>query len=114
MPWRGRLWLAMPPLLLCALDGLLTLTGQPAAYWAGDFTAARELNPLFDLLLRQHPIAFLTGLAVWLTVLALAVLLLPRRLAFLAAFAGAFGHTWGATSWVVAFGVVGWLLAVLM
>ncbi len=108
------MWLGLPPLLLCALDGALTLAGQPAAYWQGDRAAARELNPLFDLLLRYDPGVAVAGLVVWLVMIALAVLLLPGRSAFLAAFACAFGHACGAASWMVTLGVPGWVLAVLL
>jgi hypothetical protein len=111
---RRRWWLALPPLLLCCLDGALTLAGQPGPYWQGDFTAARELNPFFDLLLRWHPWAFLGGLAVWLAAIAGAIVWLPRRFAVVVAFGFTLGHACGAASWVVPLGVAGWVLAVLL
>lgn len=109
-----RLWLAWLPVLLCVLDGVLTLAGQPETYWQGDYAAARELNPLFDLLLRWHPVAAVVGLGCWVVVLGAAVLLLPRSFAVVVAFAATFGHACGAASWVVALGAPGWALAVLL
>ena len=72
-----RLWLLLPPLLFCAVDGTLTLAGQPVSYWRGEFDTAGELNPLFDVLLRQHPLQFLAGLACWIAGIAAMVLFFP-------------------------------------
>ena len=37
---RNRIWLCIMPIVLFALDITLTLCGQPAAYWSGDFSRA--------------------------------------------------------------------------
>jgi hypothetical protein len=72
------------------------------------------LNPIGDLLLRCDPLLAAASLVAWLGVIALAVQKLPERLAFLMAFACAFGHACGAASWLVDLGAVGWALAVLL
>src|SRR5437899_1167445 len=41
-----RLWWCLPAVVLCVADGLLTLWGQPVAYWSGGFAVVREGNPL--------------------------------------------------------------------
>jgi hypothetical protein len=111
---RHRLWLCLPPVLLALLDGALTLAGQPAQYWSGDFAARRELNPFFDFLLAWHPGAFLAGLAVWCLGIGIVILFAPWRVSFLAALLFTLGHACGAGSWIVEAGAAGWVLAIAL
>jgi hypothetical protein len=96
------------------LDVGLTLRGQPAAYRAGHFDAAVELNPPACWALRQHPALFAAGGLLWLTAVSALVLLLPRALARATALAVVFGHTAGAASWLAREGWAGWGLALLL
>ncbi len=63
--WKRRIWLCVPPFVLCMLDQSITLFGQSAEYWAGNRSVANEANPWFLWLLRQHPLAFEAGIVAW-------------------------------------------------
>jgi hypothetical protein len=101
-PIRGRLFgLCLPAALVAAADGSLTLAGQSAAYWAGDYARVNELSPTFHHLLAYHPLAFAAGFAAWVLVFTGLTLLLPQTLALTTSIAVAVGHTWGATTWLL-------------
>ena len=106
-----RRWLALPPIVLCLLDGVLTLTGQPASYWEGDYRQANELNPLMASILRWHPAAFLAGATLWTSAFSAAIGLLPRRGALAVAFGFSLGHALGAAAWFARHGGLGWFAA---
>jgi hypothetical protein len=108
---RRRLWLCLPPVLCCCLDATLTLTGQSAAYWAGDFAAAQEANPVCLVLLRLHPLALGVGMLLWAAAFTVAVLRLTRGAAAVLACGLAFSHAFGAATWLFRWGLPGWLLA---
>jgi len=98
---RSRvLGLCLTPLLICALDYMLTLLGQSDAYWAGDYQRVNEASPMFNYLLQIHPAAFIAGMAVWMTVFVGLILLLPDTLALIVSIAVAFGHSAGAATWL--------------
>jgi hypothetical protein len=107
-----RLWLALPPFVLCVADAALTLRGQSAAYWNGDYASVLELNPLGRVLLERHPAAFVVGIAVYLGLLVAAALLLPRRGAILLTFVLTVGHVIGGAGWLAREGIIGFLLAI--
>jgi hypothetical protein len=94
------LGLCLPPLLLCALDATLTLSGQSPEYWSGIYTAVNEASPTMNHLLRFHPAAFVAGIFLWSAVFISVVLLLPDALALTASIALTFGHTAGAATWL--------------
>jgi hypothetical protein len=95
------LGLCLPPLLFCALDGVLTLAGQSELYWAGNYRAVDESFPTFNHLLRLHPAAFAAGLLVWAGVFVGLILLLPDTPALITSIAVTFGHTAGAGLWLL-------------
>jgi hypothetical protein len=99
--WRRAVGLCGPAVLLSLADWALTLAGQPAAYWAGDYSRAYELSPTFHWLLAAHPALFLAGVLAWVGVFAALILLLPDPPAAMLSVAVAFGHTNGAASWVM-------------
>jgi hypothetical protein len=109
---RHRLGFCLAPAVFCLLDAGLTLHGQPAAYWAGQFGQAVEANPPFLWLLRLHPLGFAAGVLGWLGVLVSLVLLLPEGVVRALAFVALFAHTLGAGSWLVHAGGSGWLACV--
>jgi hypothetical protein len=107
---KNRWCLCVGPVLFCVLDGCLTLRGQSAEYWSGDFRLAEELNPLGLWALERHPIVFAIVLCCWIGVFAASILFLPTNLAMLVSFAVQMGHTLGASSWVIR--EYGWLACV--
>lgn len=93
--------LCLPPLALALVDGTLTLVGQSAAYWAGQYSDVNEMSPTFHHLLAVHPLAFAGGFALWAAAFVGLILLLPETLALLVAIAVTFGHTAGASTWLL-------------
>jgi hypothetical protein len=96
-----RLWWCLPALVLCVADGLLTLWGQPAAYWSGGFAAVREGNPLAAWLLGVHPLAFAAAGVPYLLVVLGAVMVLPRRWAAAVTVGVAAAHALAVGVWCV-------------
>lgn len=95
------LGLCLPPVLLCALDGSLTLAGQSAEYWAGNYAHVNEGSPTFNHLLQLHPTAFAAGLTAWAAMFVAVLLLLPETTALILSIAITFGHTAGAATWLL-------------
>ena len=93
----------MVPVLLAALDGSVTLIGQPSAYWEGDRTRVLEGTPGFRLLLMQGPTSYVGGLTVWVLAFVGMILLLPSTPALAVCFMFTLGHTIGAFSWISRF-----------
>ncbi len=93
--------LCVPPLLLDLADNTLTLVGQPAEYWAGNYARVIEMSPTFHDLLRLHPAACVAGGLVWIMVFVGGILLLPRTLALIASIAVTLGHTVGTATWLL-------------
>jgi hypothetical protein len=110
----NRLRLCAGPLCFCLLDATLTLAGQPEAYWTGDRLAAREANPLGRWLLYVDPLAFLAGVGLSLGLYAAALALAPPSAARVLAFVILFAHALGASTWLVRWGLAGYLLAALV
>lgn len=108
----SRWWLVVPLAAALTADVALTLGGQPAAYWAGDFTLAEEANPIGFELLARSPCLFALAAAGWLLALALAVLRAPAVGAAWLAGGCTLAHALGGCSWLVAGGPWGWVAAV--
>src|SRR4051794_6843375 len=94
-----RLWWCLPAVVLCAADGLITLWGQPAAYWSGGFAVVCEANPLAAWLLSVHPLAFAAAGVPYLLVVIGTVMVLPRRWAAVAAVVVASAHAFAVGAW---------------
>lgn len=109
--FHQRCWLFLPPALLCVGDAALTLWGQSAEYWSGNFANVREFNPLGYALLAFHPLAFALGIAFYLGLLGIAMQFLARRWVVLLAFALSIGHAIGGAGWLAREGFVGCILA---
>ncbi len=97
---RRLMGLCLPPLVLCALDGVLTALGQSGVYWAGDYARVNEASPAFNHLLQIHPAAYAVGILAWAAVFVGIILLLPDTLALIVSIAVTFGHTVGAATWL--------------
>ncbi|MBL8799255.1 MAG: hypothetical protein JNM56_35545 [Planctomycetia bacterium] len=111
MRWNHA-WLCLGPLLAYHLDVLLTLIGQPDAYWAGHLDQAREGNPFPRWLMHQHPLLFPLAALLWLPTFCAVILWLPARFAKWVAFLIQMGHTLAAGSWLVELAPGGYLAAV--
>jgi len=98
--WNRKLWLCLPPTVLCLIDHMVTLWFQPAEYWRGSYGAAQEMNPQFLWLLQLHPLAGEAGLVGWVLFFCGLIAALPWRAALLFSLALTFGHTWGAGTWI--------------
>jgi hypothetical protein len=97
---RRMLALCLPPLLAGLLDMAVTLHGQSAAYWAGDYAQVNEMSGTLRSWLQMSPIAFLGG-AIGLVILFLAILyLLPDTLALIFVIALTIGSCNGASTWL--------------
>lgn len=98
---RERLWWCLPVLVLSAADGLITLWGQPEAYWSSGFAVVNEANPLAAWLLTVHPLAFAASGVPYLLLVLVVVLLLPRRWAAGVAVVIASSHALAVGAWCV-------------
>jgi hypothetical protein len=78
----------------------MTLTGQSAEYWAGDYSAPREGSPQGYWLLALHPLAYVAGAVGYMAVFTLFIVLLPRLMAQMLAVGLVMGHAWGTASWL--------------
>jgi hypothetical protein len=87
--------------LFCAFDGTITLAGQSADYWAGQYAAVNEGSPTFNHLLQVHPAAYAVGIVLWAAVFVGIIWLLPDTLALIVSIAVTFGHTVGAATWLL-------------
>src|SRR4051812_10447905 len=97
---RRVVGLCLVPVLMEALDGSVTLYGQPSAYWAGDHSRVIEGTPGFRILLTHGPAAYIAGLTVWVLAFVGMILLLPSTLALAVCLQFTLGHAIGAFSWI--------------
>jgi hypothetical protein len=97
---RRLLGLCLPPLVFCTFDAGITLFGQSAAYWAGEYHWVSEVSPTPNHLLQFHPMAFALGILVWEMLFVVVILLLPDALALIACIVVTSGHAWGASAWL--------------
>jgi hypothetical protein len=98
---RNTLWLLLPPIALCSLDFGLTLYGQSAEYWAGNFSSVNEGSPSFAHYLTIHPLAFVAAAIFWVAIFSTLILLLPETLALTLVVAIVIGHLAGAATWLM-------------
>ncbi|MBM3995099.1 MAG: hypothetical protein FJ303_13240 [Planctomycetes bacterium] len=100
MTITGKMWLCMSPVLLAVLDYGLTLYGQPAAYWAGDYSRVNEANPVSRWCLERHPALFVLEFFPWAGLFCVFIIVLPSTLAKMLSLGVALGHIVGAASWM--------------
>jgi hypothetical protein len=104
------------PLTLLALAGFiditLTLLGQSHAYWAGDYSKAREGNPLAEPLLTWNPWAFAAITTAWIVALIVLLHFWKHRFAEWVAIVAFAGHTFGGAAWIMNLLPHGWIVAV--
>lgn len=97
-PHIGRNPLFYMLLLPVAADLILTLAGQPAAYWQ-DYRRANEMSPAF-FILTTHPLLFAAAGACYVAALYWGLRWLRAPLNLMAACGFLVGHTWGGSSWL--------------
>lgn len=90
----------LPPILLCELDTILTLVGQPAEYWSKSHQYVNEASPTLHHLLAIHPLVFVGGMLIWMGVFVSLVLLMRDRFALVVATTVTMGHLYGAEAWL--------------
>lgn len=78
---RSRLWLCLPVVTMGAIDASVTLYGQPASYWQGDYTSCNEANGPLALALSLRPAMFVVAISLELLLLCLIILLCRPRIA---------------------------------
>lgn len=96
-----RVFLILPAAVPFAFDVALTLGGQPAAYWAGDYDQASEMAPVGLALLRYHPLAFAAAAIGYAALFSLAIRFLPAWMALWISLGYLIAHTSGANSWLI-------------
>jgi hypothetical protein len=99
---RNRFFgLCLPPMLIGILDGSITLVGQPAEYWAGNYSRAVEGNPTFYGMMIISPWAAVALFAIWMGLCVGLILLLPDTLALIVSIAVTLWHSVGAATWLL-------------
>src|SRR5262245_25095332 len=107
-----RFWLIGPAVAVLAIDVALTLGGQSAGYWAGNFHEAVEGNPLAFPLLARGPWVFAAVAAAWGVALVLVLGWWRHAASDWIAALVALGHAVGGSSWLARFGEWGWVAAI--
>jgi hypothetical protein len=99
MRWH-RSWLCVAPVTLFLIDISLTLWGQPAEYWAGEYRRALEGSPEVRRVMRIHPVLLYVMICVWIAVIVVLVQILPRLLAEFFAASVTIGHATCGSTWI--------------
>lgn len=89
------------PVVACLCDLTVTLGGQSAQYWSGNWAAVTEGNPIPRWLLTQHPLALCGGIAVWIAVFCTAILRLGSQPARVVSLVVMLGHATAAGTWLL-------------
>lgn len=89
------------PVVACLCDLTVTLTGQSAEYWSGNWEAVIEGNPIPHWLLSQHPFALCGGVTVSIAVFCTTILRLRPQPARVVAFIVMLGHATAAGTWLL-------------
>jgi hypothetical protein len=97
---RSHGWLCLGPIILTLLDYSLTLIGQPAAYWEGNFLHANEGSSLLRWCLHQHPLIFVAAAVGLTSLFCLLILYWPPRAAKALAAWLMGAHAYGVATWV--------------
>ncbi|MHC4084519.1 MAG: hypothetical protein ACYSWZ_03185 [Planctomycetota bacterium] len=106
----------IPCLFLWLFDVATTLAGQSAGYWAGNFSGAKELNPLFFWFLSKGPDVFIVATVVYIFILVVILFLVPLRIAIMTAYIASIVHMVGVAGWMLQMKgrMVGIILTILL
>jgi hypothetical protein len=113
-PTPRQCWLCLPPLAACILDVSFTLAGQRPEYWAGNYSAFDEANPVAAWFMQLHPLAFLGLIVVWAILFCLIIACWENSGTVVIAFVLTLSHSVGAGTWLTLLGWPGYLLAVVL
>ena len=96
---KRRRWLCVPPIVYCLFDHSITMVSQPDVYWSGHLEFAQEANPLVNfVMVRSHLFYHLLPF-VWLAIVSLVILKVPRSLALWISLSVTLGHMFCACTW---------------
>lgn len=93
------LLLCIPILACVAADVSFTLHGQPSEWWAGNYAAHRELNPVGQIALSYGPFITVLSFCVYAVALCSAAMWMIPQHAGILAITVTFGHILGVHSW---------------
>ena len=97
----NKLWLCLPFILVSLCDGSITLHGQSALYWSGNYHLSDESFPAFNWALQQGPWVFILQSLLWIAFFSALILFLPDFVSEALSLALTMGHTWGVMTWLV-------------
>lgn len=89
------------PVGMALVDLVLTFHGQTGGYWAGDYAAVREGNPLARQLMEMHPVALLAAYLPYVALIALLVVRSRSGVGDAWALVFTVTHAFGASTWVL-------------
>lgn len=115
MKYKPHIFL-IPCIFLWLLDVILTLAGQSCRYWTGNFSDAKELNPLFLCFLSNGPYIFLVATIAYILLLVAILFLVPLRIATITAYIASIAHLIGTASWILQINcrIIGIILSILL
>lgn len=96
---KARRLLSNLVLIFILFDAFCTIVGQPAKYWS-DYSRYWEGNPLAQILLKFHPLAFVLGILLWAVFSNCLIRFVPWRLSQLYFLALFLGHSSAIFSWL--------------
>lgn len=91
----------IPGFWACLIDLLLTINGQPSAYWQGNLQMVKEGNPLIELFMKNSVSGIYVFIVFWLLALVLIGYYLPSKLLRVLALFFLIAHTYGSSSWLI-------------
>lgn len=98
---KSRLVLLVSPLFAAVVDCAVTIMYQPAAYWAGNLDVHDEVNPVGKMFLQWHQSGIFILSALWLLLVAIAIIKLPIKFSFYFSLIVVMCHTLAASSWLL-------------
>ena len=110
---RKRLGLLIPFWLLYLGDVTLTLCGQSADYWNGEYASVVEYNPLAHRFLAGGPAEFLAFAAIWILCQSALFLCWRHPISTWLAVVITIAHAFGGASWFLRMGSYGWFGALV-
>jgi len=110
---KKRLELLIPLWCFYLGDVTLTLCGQSADYWNGDYASVVEYNSLAHRFLAGGPADFLAFAAVWILCQSALFLCWHHPISTWLAVATTIAHAFGGASWFLRIGSYGWIGALV-
>ena len=112
-PWLAIRLLALP-VALSVLDFAVTLSFQPAAYWAGDRSALIEANPIARWVLMMHPLLIVPAMVAWYVLMFPLIFQTPAKFGLRVIAAHILAHTIVISGWLIRMLEGGWWWSVLL